>query len=262
MNKIRGMVIFCLSLIFISAALIFSIDLENINELILGALLGSLISIVITIFIEFTNYKSEQRKYRNKYFWEIVNPYRASLEEIFLYARDIYYMEFLFDGISKEEDDWRAYRDVYLSKKPMLDRTLIPYSDLILKTVNKNLNIISGLSSAISRIERKNFFGGESKYYQRAYKVYQIIENINWSLQEAYGHLLYIQNINDEAEKRCSQIIVFRWLSDLLCNNYDRGITDLTDDEVEKSFDDNEYKDLIAKKDLDLAINDYAKNIE
>lgn len=262
MIKIRGMVIFCFSLISISIISTFLIELENFNELILGALIGSVISVVFTFFIEYTNYRSEQRRYRNQYFWEEVNPYRASLEDIFRYAKKMYHMEFLFDGISKEERDWRSYEAVYLSKKTKLDSILISYSDLILKTVNKNSNIISRLSSAITRIEMKNFFGGKSKYYQRAYKIYQIIENINWSLQEAYGHLLYIQNINDEAEKRCSQIIVFRWLSDLLCNNYDRGITDLTDDEVEKSFDDNEYKDLIAKKDLDLAINDYAKNIE
>lgn len=150
---------------------------------------------------------------------------------------------------------------MYLSNKLILDQNLDSYVGLIINKVSKNLNIVFNLSANLTKIERYDFFGGESEYYKHAAKLYGIIENINWSLQEAYGNLLYIQNINDEIEKRCSQIIVCRWLSDLLCNNYDRGITDLTDEEVEKSYDETEYKDQVAKKDLELAINEYVKKL-
>lgn len=63
MKKIRGMVKFCVSVIIISIILIFSIKLDNINELLLGALLGSVISIVSTIYVEYTNFISQQRNY-------------------------------------------------------------------------------------------------------------------------------------------------------------------------------------------------------
>ena len=256
------MVILFVVLSIFSIILIFLLELANIEELVLGALFGAFISIVITIFIEYTNFKSEQSRYRDEYFWEQINPYRDLLDELFLYARDVYYLEYLFDGISKDEGDWRMYESFYLTKQLILDMKIQPYIEMILRIGNRNLNGIGNISYALSRIERKNFFGGESKYYKKAYKIYQIIENINWSLDDAYKDLVYIQNISNNIEKRCSQIIVCRRLSDQLCNNYDRGITDLTHEEVESSFSGSEYNDLVAKKDLDLAIYDYAKNIK
>lgn len=262
MKKIRGMIVFFIILSIISVILICLLDLANIEELVLGALFGSLISIAISLFVEYSNYNSEKRRNSDKYFWNVVNPYRESLGGLFLYARDLYYMDFIFEGISKEEGNWTVYEDIYKNKASMLDRIIDPYSHLVRETVRKNLNIMSNSSIALSKIERKDFFGRESQHYKRAYKIYQIIENINWSLEEAYEHFEDIENIKDETEKKCNQIIVCRWLSDLLCNNYNRGIKDLTDEKVEKSFDENEYKDIVAKKDLDLAISDYVKNIK
>ena len=261
MKKIRGMVILFVVLSIFSIILIFLLELANIEELVLGALFGSLISIAISLFVEYSNYSSEKRRAMDEYFWNVVNPYRESLGELFLYARDLYYIDFMFEGISKEEGNWTAYEALYKNNELKIDKIIVPYSRLVSETVRKNLNIISNSSIALSKIDREDLFGRESQDYQKAYKIYHIIENINLSLEEAYERFEFIENIKDESEKRCSQIIVCRWLSDLLCNNYDRGIRDLTDEEVEKSFNENEYNDLVAKKDLDLAISDYAKNI-
>lgn len=192
MKKIRGMISFCIIIVLVSTGIILSINISNINELILGALLGSVISIIITIFIEYINFTSQQRIYRDEYFWEQVNPYRESLDKLFFCAKDLFQIDWIFEGIPHDEGDWIIYKDVYLSYKEILDELLDSYVNLVISIVNKNMNIIFNLSVTLSKIEKKNIFGKRSEYHRRASKLYQIIENIDWSLEEAYGHLLNI----------------------------------------------------------------------
>lgn len=253
MKRIRVILILSIISIIIITSLV-HLDIIAFAVLLEGAVLGAIVSIVISAPLEYFTYKNEQKDKLNKYFWEGVAKYQSSLEEVHLYARDFYDFELIiFEkyNIPKESGNWQDYEVAFIENRHILENSVEKYCDVINQSALKNSSSVLFLSHLLTTIDRKTIFGSKSKVYEKCYEAYHIIENINWSLIDAQNTIANIADTGNIKEK-CEKLIVLRWLSNLLYVDYDRHITDI------EEFEDNERQGK-AEQDLNLAVYEIMK---
>ncbi|MGL4662181.1 MAG: hypothetical protein ACRCV7_00660 [Culicoidibacterales bacterium] len=257
MKKIKNFVII---LVVVIIAIIISVfcRLMSLEEVLKAIILGFLVSFIITLHSEIMNNEQNQRNKIASFFWSKLVPYQDNMEELFLYSRDMYFIEDFVSNneISKEENDWKKYEEIYLKNKKIID----PIVEGLVNEINKNgkeyYNLIARLSKDIDKFEKKNFFGYFRKDYELCYEAYRIIENINVTLIEAYEIISTIQKIESDVERRCKEIIVCRWMANLYCTGYIR-IKNIED--VEENND--KSPSLLAQNDLGNSVNEIKKCI-
>ncbi|AWN62120.1 hypothetical protein [Streptococcus sobrinus] len=224
----------------------------SVKELINGAFIGAVVSLIVSVPFEYLNYKNGQKDKLNVYFWNGVVPYQNSLQEIFASSRDFHFFEsIIFEkyNIPKDSEDWRDYVEAYNKFESMLSSRIEKFCGNIVHATDVHSNEVSFLSELLQNIERMNCFGRTNQVYEKCYGAYRIIENIDWTLTEA-RQLIDDTTFSDYdlIRKNCSRLIVLRWLSDLYFNNYDRGIEDIDDDENISETD----KENVGKAEDDL----------
>lgn len=217
-------------------------------------LFGFTASIITALLLEYLNNNQSQRNLLNTFLWQGVIRYKEDLEEIFLYARDFSYLEKLFEDISKDENDWTKYRDIYLKNIKILNPKIEGLTKEIKNNGMKYSNHIAYLSNLICNIDRNTLFFTKNSRYKKCCDLYNLVENINWTLSEATTHLQHIEQIKNSEERMCSELIICRWVSDLYCNNYDRGIEDINDVKEDGN-------DIKVKKDFEKLIKKFIGDI-
>ncbi len=223
--------------------------------------LGIFTSGLMTCIVSLINYKNETRKYINEFLWNGIIPYNHLMDELFAYVKDFIFLEeLIFEkySISKDTSEWKMYHKMYVENNKILKPKIIGLKDEIIHITNVHGDWLSYMSSLFHKIDSKNLYFMKSKEFSKCYKVYHIFENINWTLTEAREYINNIELIEDIDEKLCSYLIVLRWLSNTLAYEYDRGIKDIPEDEVEEE---NEKEIISAKKDFTESINDIIKLI-
>lgn len=248
MKRIRKILILGAILLFI-IYLMCCFKIISLTDAINNILFGCTASIITALFLEILSNLHEQKKILNNFFWQGVVKYKEDLEELFLYSRDFYYMEEIFKDIDKNEGDWNKYLMVYSKHKDLLDSKINGCCKEILSNGLKYKNHVAFLSDVLSNVDRKNIFFNKNKAYEECYKVYNLIENINWTLCEACEHIQNIEQIGDFNEKMCSKLIICRYIGYTYCVNYDRNITDI--DESGESSMQKENNDIIVQQEFD-----------
>lgn len=231
------------------------------DEIFKGALLGAVVSIIVSVPFEIINYQHDQKNKINDFFWKGIAPYTTALTEVFLYSKDFYFLEktiFEKEGISRTNEEWKDYVNIYKKYKEILEPKIDGFRREITIFTEKHGNEVAFLSHLLSNIEPKTFFGRKSGVYKKCHKVYNIMENIDWSMDEIRPIMDNILKLSDAIERDCKLIVIFRWLSYTLTTNYDRGITDLTQEESENST---KEEIVLAKKDLELATFELLKEL-
>ncbi|WP_311479866.1 hypothetical protein [uncultured Anaerococcus sp.] len=251
MKKIRVLSIFSVILFFLIIIMMY-FGCLSWDIVIYGAFLSALVSISVSLPLEYLNFDSEQKSNLNNFFWEGVNPYFENLTELFLYARDLYYLDYIFLDIPKDETNWEKYKNVYLKYDTKLNEKLDAYIHEIYFKGGKYKTIVSTLSSMLENIERLSIFCKVRNEYEKAYTIYNIIENINCHLSNAYDRTIVIRNIEDDIQRRCESIILCRYLSEKLCVDYNANIQD-----VEEGENNENHNNLAAMNDLNKAMNDF-----
>lgn len=257
MKKIRLILLISVITLLLTLSMLYC-EIINGDDLIKGALLGAFISIAVYLPIDYLSFVEENKTRINNYFWKGVIPYYESLDEIFLYSQKIYDLEkdvFEKKYIERKSGSWEVYKNVYLDNKELLEPIINRFENEIISTSTKHSNTIPYLSSLLSNIERKSLLGANKKEYDICYKAYTIIEDIDWTLREAKKCIDDVSMIDNDIERKCSLLIVFRWMGYTYVENYDRNIEDISSEEKT----DTSVTKTIAKKDLDIAVQKIAE---
>lgn len=216
-------------------------------------LFGFTASIITALLLECLNNKQSQRNLLNTFLWQGVIRYEEDLEEIFLYARDFSYLEKLFENISKDENDWTKYRDIYRKNIERLNPKIEGFTKEIKNNGMKYSNHIAYLSNLI--VNMGALFFTKSPRYKKCCDLYYLVQNINWTLREATISLRGIEQIKNSEERMCSELMICRWVSDLYCNNYDRRIEGIDINDAKE--DENDIK---VKKDFEKLIKEFIRD--
>lgn len=218
-------------------------------------IIGSTTSLMTAFLLELLSNMDRQKRVMENFLWQGVIAYEQDLEELFLYSRDFLLIEKYFKNISQDESDWKAYIKVFNEKDKILEPKINGCIREIRNNGAKYSNHIAYISDILSEIDRRNFLFLKNKKYIKCYDLYKMIENINWTLCEAYGHIQNIEEIINHDEKMCSALIVCRWISGVYCGNYDRGIVDIDiEDEIQT-------EDIKVKHDFDRLIQNLINSI-
>ena len=257
MKRIRTILILAIFLTGITILMCFigNIKLENaINNI----LFGSTASVITEFVFEILNNIQEQKKVLNTFFWQGIVIYKEDLEELFLYSRDFYILEELFKDIQREDSDWNNYYSVYLENKKLLD----PMIDGCIREIKNNgikyQNHVAYLSNLLGNIDRKRLFFNRNNIYNKCYNLYNLVENINWTLCEAGKYVQNTNLIENSDEKKCRQLIICRWIADVYCVDYDRKIEDI---DIKDNSIYEENNDIKAKKDFDKLVIEFINDI-
>lgn len=257
MKRIRLMIgISLISIIIIVGCSIFGII--SMDELLKGALLGAVVSIIISVPNEILTYRESRKEKISKIFWDGFVSYNSSLSEIFAFSKDFYYFEsIIFEkyAISKDSGDWKDYREAYSDYKEILENRIDSYCNNIFQLCNRTENLIPLLSNLLANIDNKTILYTNSLEYQECYNAYHIIENIDLSVNEAKQLLedIHFSKKND-LQKKCEELIILRWLSHLLFVDYNRGIED-----IEENSASNPVETGKAEKDLNRSLSNIMK---
>lgn len=231
----------------------------TLDAILSNLLFGFTASIITAFLLEYLNNNQSQRNLLNTFLWQGVIRYKEDLEEIFLYARDFNYLEELFENISKDENDWTKYRDIYQKNIKILNPKIEGFTKEIKINGMKYSNHIAYLSNLIGNIDRDTLFFTKNPRYKKCYELYNLVENVNWTLSEATTHLQHIEQIENSEERMCSELIICRWVSDLYCNNYDRQIENIQIEDINDVKED--CKDIKVKKDFKKLIEKFISDI-
>jgi len=255
MKRIRLIIgVSLISLILIVSCSIFGII--SMDELLKGALLGAVVSIIISVPNEILSYRESRKEKISKIFWDGFVSYNSSLSEIFAFSKDFYYFEsIIFDKykIPKDSKNWQDYSEAYSDYKEILENRIDSYCNNIFQLCNRTENLIPLLSNLLSNIDNKTILFTDSLEYKECYNAYHIIENIDWFVKEAKQQLenVHFSNKND-FQKKCEELIILRSLSHLLFVDYNIGIEDEDIDENSVSNTEEIGK---AEKDLNHSLS-------
>ena len=255
MKRIRLMIsISLISIIIIVGCSIFGII--SMDELLKGALLGAIVSIIISVPNEILTYRESKKEKISKIFWNGFVSYNSSLSEIFAFSKDFYYFEsIIFEkyAISKDSRDWEDYREAYSDYKEILENRIDSYCNSIFQLCNRTENFIELLSNLLANIDNKTILFTDSLEYKECYNAYHIIENIDWFVKDAKQQLENIRfsNMND-FQKKCEELIILRSLSHLLFVDYNIGIED---EDIDENSVSNTEEIRKAEKDLKHSLN-------
>lgn len=205
-------------------------------------------------------YESDQKDKVDAFLWKGAIPYNQDLEEIFLYCRDFIWLEEpLFQKRIEAGDNWEEFAPIIMVGGDDMKRRIDGFGNEIIEFNNIHKHIISRLSFLLNGIDRESFLTKKpSKYFNNTYKVYQLIENIDWTISEARTALDNINLIKDEVEMYSNKLMVLRWVAQTLGNDYDRGITDLTEEEQRESIEEEVVE---AKKDFDIYLKELTESV-
>ena len=253
MKRLHMIFIWIVILIAIVTLMLFKNAIST-SSLLFNIIIGSTTSLITAFLLEFLSNMDRQNRVIENFLWRGVIVYKQDLDELFLYSRDFLLIEKYFDNIPQNENDWNAYAKVF-NENNILEPIINGYIREIRNNGAKYSNHIAYISNILSEIDRRNFWFFKNKKYLECSDLYNIIENINLTLCEAYGHIQDIEQIKNYDEKMCSALIVCRWISGVYCGNYDRGIVDVG---IEY---DTQTEDIKVKQDFDRLTNNLIKSI-
>lgn len=258
MKRIRVIFIFSIIMVIIAIVMILK-SIVSIEEIFKNLLYGGLVSILTALLLEIYGHKQEEKMLVNTFIWKGVIPYLEDMDELFLYSRDIHFLEFVFNGISIDEENWRVYEEVYHKYKnnKSINGKFENYVTEIKRNGIKYNNHISYISELISKIDNKGLFYNKRDTYEYCEKLYRKIENINYVLCEVCSILQNVEHIEDVTERKCIELGVCRWLSYKYNVDYDCNIEDEDDNiEIEES------KRIKARDELKEGLDDLIKVVQ
>lgn len=242
---------------FIITIVLLKTNIATIKDVIIGYTISGLTAASVSIPIEISNYKEEQKSWSEDFFWNGINSYVEDINELLYYARDIYFYNNIFFKDLPKNADWIDYVESYKQIDKIYNERFIGLLNEINFVGMKYRTHISLLSSMLQRINQKNIFGKVRKEYTYSYNLYSIVENINYLIINCHDQLKLVDNITNEDRKICEKIKICRCLVEKLCLDYDANIVDVQFD----TLNDEDYNCLKARKDIDEAMSNLVEII-
>lgn len=222
LKNIRMIILLCIILVTI---LFIGFNLEDMTK---GAILGTLISLSVSLPLEIIKFKTEENYKMDEFLWNGIIPYKEDISLLFNNLNELYKIkDNLFKDIDMNEPDWKNYVSCYLENKTKLDPLINEFIELVLKLGNKYSSFISKLSMLLSKIEYNNIIFKRSSRRNVCYKLYNWVENVNSYLESAYSQVIETTSCSSYVQKQSDTLIVYRWLTDIYFNDYHVDFKDI-----------------------------------
>ena len=193
----------------------------NLKDLTKGAILGTLISLSVSLPLEITKFKTEENYKMDEFLWKGIIPYKEDISLLFNILNELNKIkDNLFKNIDINEPDWENYVSCYLENDTILDPLINEFIELVLLLGNKYSSFISELSMLLSKIEYYNIIFNRSARRNVCYNLYSWVESVNSYLESAYSLVRETTDCSNYIQKQSDTLIVYRWLTDIYFNDY------------------------------------------